>query len=123
MPPPHRRDSTAGCHRLNAAAPRRNPASGLSNRRPNGASGGRSQQLPTEASPPQNEGDDNQGETHFLALLFAPLSHLTDSDASFSASAAAAFFAAVSALRAWPAAFLLLPSAPPFLAMAAYRGR
>lgn len=60
-----------------------------------------------------------EGEAHFLELLFAPFSHLAASAASLSASADAAFFAAASALRAWPAAFLLLPpSAPPFFAMA-----
>jgi len=67
----------------------------------------------------QNQDDAGREQAHFLALLFAPFSHLAASAASLSASADAAFFAAASALRAWPAAFLLLPpSAPPFFAMA-----
>ena len=57
------------------------------------------------------------GDAHFLALLFDPLSHLAASAASLSASAAAAFCAAASALRAWPWAFLLVFSDPPFFAM------
>ncbi len=60
-------------------------------------------------------------ETHFFALLFAPLVHLASSAASRSASAAAAFCAAASALRAWPWAFLLVFSAaPPFFAMSTF---
>ena len=57
------------------------------------------------------------GDAYFLALLFDPLSHLAASAASLSASAAAAFCAAASALRAWPWAFLLVFSDPPFFAM------
>jgi len=61
--------------------------------------------------------DREQEHTYFLEFFLAPSSHFAASAASLAASASAAFLAAASALRAWPAAFLLLTSQPPFLPM------
>lgn len=52
------------------------------------------------------------GLAHFFALLLAPFCHLSSSAVSRLASSAATFWAAASALRAFPATFLLLS---PFL--------
>ena len=59
--------------------------------------------------------------TYFLELSFAPFSHFVASVASCRASSTAAFWAAASALRALPAAFLLFSPPPFFPAMGVYR--